>query len=50
MTKFITPVPVLAIAVGLQVILLMYGSGLTPQTCRVIIGVGVFAKALMREL
>ncbi len=50
MTEFIATVAVLAIAVGLQVILLMYGSGLTPHTFTVIIGVGVFAKALTREL
>jgi IPT/TIG domain len=48
MTGFIATVAVLQIAVSLQVILRTYGSGLTPQNCRVIIG--VFANALMRRL
>jgi len=50
MTEFIATVAVLQIAVGLRVILRIYGSGLTPQNCRVITGVGVFANALMRRL
>jgi hypothetical protein len=50
MPEFIATVAVLQIAVGLQVILRIYSSGLTPQNCRVIVGVGVFAHALMRRL
>jgi hypothetical protein len=49
MTQVIATVAVLAIALGLQVILKTYGSGLTLQNCRVIIGIGYFANALLRK-
>jgi len=48
MREFIATVAVLAIVVGLPVILLMYGSGLTPRNCREIID--VLANALLRRL
>jgi hypothetical protein len=50
MMEVIATVVALAIAVGLHLILRIYGSGLTLQNCRVIIGVGFFAKALRRRL
>jgi hypothetical protein len=50
MVKFITYLCLTAVAVGLGILVMMYGWGLHPRSWAWIVGGGVFANAVLRSV